>query len=106
MAIVRRTARVGGQNAMTGSMDARDRQQGSPGSSTPRAPVRDRDSLPGSAVLTTLLHGTIQPSGEYEMSEEHDLAAAAGILMSVLLAGILMSVLLSGLFWLILGSIL
>jgi hypothetical protein len=43
------------------------------------------------------MHGTIQPSGEYEMSEEHDLAAAAGILMSVLL---------SGLFWLILASVL
>jgi hypothetical protein len=82
---------------MTGCMDARDRRQGSPGSSTPRPPVRDRDSLTGSAVLTPLMHGTIQPSGEYEMSEEHDLAAAAGILMSVLL---------SGLFWLILASVL
>jgi hypothetical protein len=43
------------------------------------------------------VHGTILPPGEHEVNQGHDLAPAAGILVSVLL---------SGLFWFILCSIL
>jgi hypothetical protein len=100
MAIVRCTVRGGDKRPMTGRMDARDRRQVSPDCATPstsRTPVRDTASLAGSVVLTPLLHGTILPPDEHEVDWEHDLAPAAGILMSVLL---------SGLFWLILGSML
>jgi hypothetical protein len=75
-------------------MDACDRRQASPDSATPSA-SRDASLLADGAVLTPL--GAILPPDEHEVSREHDLAPAAGILMSILL---------SGLFWLILGSML
>jgi hypothetical protein len=79
---------------MTGRMDARDRRQVSPDSASPSL-SRDTSLLAGSAVLTPF--GSTLPPDEHEVSREHDLAPAAGILMSSFL---------SGLFWLILGSML
>ena len=99
MAIVRGMVRVEDKTPMTGRLDARDRR-GSPQSETPNAPraaVGDTASLAGIAVLTPLMHGGIMPPSEPGVNRDHDLAPAAGILVSVLLSGI---------FWLILVSIL
>ena len=89
----------GDKTSMSGRLDVRERRV-SPQSETPNAPraaVADTASLAGIAVLTPLMYGGIIPPSEPGVNRDHDLAPAAGILVSVLLSGI---------FWLILGSIL
>jgi hypothetical protein len=57
----------------------------------------DMASQAGGAVLTPFMHGMIQPPSAHDMYLDHDLAPAAGILVSALLCGV---------FWLILRSLL